>query len=188
MYFKTDLTLIDFQAMETIERQYYTPDFIAPADSSYAWYLHWPDSVLAAFENDQLVGFMNLFPIHDGLYQQILEGTFNDAGLTEKDIRIPVPPKTGTAPVYVLFLSCVAVDKQHLNKGIARALLSAYLERYTAYEQAGCVFGNIVTDNVTEAGLKFSQAIGLTPRRQSDHDSWICTGTYESLKRSLSND
>lgn len=181
MYFKKNLTLTDFQAMEAIERQYYPPDFIASAENSYSWYLHWPNSVLAAFENDKLIGFMNLFPIHDKLYSQISEGTFNDSGLTKYDIHIPVQSDT----TYKLFLSCVAIDKKHLNKGIASKLLNAYLELYQEYEQAGCIFGKIVTDNVTEAGLKFSKAIGLTPIRQSDHDSWICSGTYEFLKRRI---
>lgn len=188
MYFKSNLTLKDFQAMEAIERQYYPQNFIAPAESSYAWYLHWPNSVLAAFKEDQIVGFMNLFPISKTLYAQILEGSFNDAGLTKDDIRIPEPVEKESDSPYPLFLSCVAIDSQHLNKGIARALITAYLKVYEGYEELGFVFDNIITDNVTEAGLKFSKAIGLTPIRQSNHNSWICVGTYESLKRSLSHE
>lgn len=188
MYIKTNLNFSDFQAMETIERQYYPPEYIAPAETSYSWYLHWPDSILAVFEDDKPVGFMNLFPVHDGLYQQIQSGTFNDALLKVEDIRVPVPSATGSDHPYALFLSCVAVDRNYLKKGIARTLLKAYLERYTMYEKEGYAFGDLITDNVTEAGLQFSKSIGLTPLRQSDHQSWICTGTFNSLRRSLSND
>lgn len=188
MYFKSNLTLMDFQAMEAIERQYYPPNFIAPAESSYAWYLHWPNSVLAAVQEDRIVGFMNLFPISEALYAQILEGSFNDAGLTKEDIRIPETAERDSDSPYALFLSCVAIDTNHLKKGIARTLLGAYLKIYEGYEEKGFAFDKIITDNVTEAGLNFSKTIGLTPIRQSDHKSWICTGTYESLKRSLSHE
>jgi hypothetical protein len=187
VYFKANLSLIDFQAMEAIERQYYSTDFIAPADIAFTWYLHWPNSVVAAYESDQLVGFMNLFPICETLYMQILDGTFNDARLTKHDILIPITQEAGPHPVYALFLSCVAIDKHHLNRCIARKLLCTYLEIYNSYEQDGCIFDKIITDNITESLLKFSKAMGLKPIRQSDHDSWICTGTYESLKRNLSH-
>lgn len=183
MYIKEHLTIDDFKSMAQLESKYYSSDFITPAEDSYDWYKFWSHSVKTLFDQGTLVGFINLFPISQNLFNDISSGSYNDKYLTYEDIEIPVQLST----VYHLFLSCVVIDEKYRHSNALHLLLNSYIDLYDDYIKEGFHFESVITDNVTEKGVRFSSSIGLEVLCQSDHQSTICSASYESFKRAILN-
>lgn len=167
---KRVLTLDDFLAMEALERSYYDPAYIAPAAEAYAWYRAYPASTVARFsEGGALLGFINLFPVQKAVFDALMNGTFNDSTLTVDDIA---PAENAS----FLFLSCIAVAPEARGRGLSEELLLEAVAQYRLSKNA-----LLVTDNVTEAGARFSERIGLRFIKTSDHNSRIYAGEWENV-------
>ena len=191
-----------FEEMERLEAGCYCPEFIAPAAEAYAWYLRLPDSTVALADGaGAVVGFVNMFPVTDGVYRALRAGTFNDADLKASDVvdvsglaAGPGPgsegapasgPRPGSegapapGPLH-MFLSCIVVDRAHRGGEVARALLREAVARYERIE--GLV-DEIVTDNVTPEGVRFSRRWGFAPVCASDHASQVFAQPYAAFVR-----
>ena len=189
-----------FEEMERLEAGCYGPEFIAPAAEAYAWYLRLPDSTVALADGaGAVVGFVNMFPVTDGVYRALRAGTFNDADLKASDVvdvsglaAGPGPgsegapasgPRPGSegapapGPLH-MFLSCIVVDRAHRGGEVARALLREAVARYECIE--GLV-DEIVTDNVTPEGVRFSRRWGFAPVCASDHASQVFAQPYAAF-------
>ena len=66
------LTLSDFHQMYAIERAYYDPRYITPPQEAFRWYQAYPLSTLAVKEGEMVAGFLNLFPVRQEVFAQIL--------------------------------------------------------------------------------------------------------------------
>lgn len=175
---KQQLTLSDFYEMERLEKRYYPSDYITAAAMSYAWYTHWPDCIRAAAFRDSVIGLINLFPIRESLYQTIKSGGYNDKYLTSQDILIPTRGDKGLH----LFLSCVVVDAQYRRFNPLSLLLESYISLYDSYIDAGLSIKSMITDNVTQEGVRFSESLGFIREAKSDHASIICTAEYSRFR------
>lgn len=163
MHILSTLSLDHFQQMELLERQFYPEEYITSAAEAYAWYLAYPPSVAAMVDQDQVIGFINLFPIKEKIFQGLMAGTFNDKYLTAENIQ-----KDISQPGQFLFLSCVVIAEAYRKTNALQALLAHYV---ACYEQH--LVDWIITDNVTSAGEGFSKKMGLSPHLPSDHGSQI---------------
>lgn len=179
-----------FEEMERLEAGCYGPEFIAPAAEAYAWYLRLPDSTVALADGaGAVVGFVNMFPVTDGVYRALRAGTFNDADLRASDVvdvsRLaagPGPKSEGaptSGPLH-MFLSCIVVERAHRGGEVARTLLREAVARYERIE--GLV-DEIVTDNVTPEGVRFSRRWGFAPVCASDHASQVFAQPYAVFVR-----
>lgn len=191
-----------FEEMERLEAGCYGPEFIAPAAEAYAWYLRLPDSTVALADGaGAVVGFVNMFPVTDGVYRALRAGTFNDADLKASDVvdvsglaagpgpksegaptSGPQPGSEGvptSGPLH-MFLSCIVVERAHRGGEVARALLREAVARYERIE--GLV-DEIVTDNVTPEGVRFSRRWGFAPVCASDHASQVFAQPYAVFVR-----
>ena len=191
-----------FEEMERLEAGCYGPEFIAPAAEAYAWYLRLPDSTVALADGaGAVVGFVNMFPVTDGVYRALRAGTFNDADLRASDVvdvsglaagpgpksegaptSGPQPGSEGvptSGPLH-MFLSCIVVERAHRGGEVARALLQEAVARYERIE--GLV-DEIVTDNVTPEGVRFSRRWGFAPVCASDHASQVFAQPYAAFVR-----
>lgn len=191
-----------FEEMERLEAGCYGPEFIAPAAEAYAWYLRLPDSTVALADGaGAVVGFVNMFPVTDGVYRALRAGTFNDADLKASDVvdvsglaagpgpksegaptSGPQPGSEGvpTSGLLHMFLSCIVVERAHRGGEVARALLREAVARYERIE--GLV-DEIVTDNVTPEGVRFSRRWGFAPVCASDHASQVFAQPYAAFVR-----
>lgn len=87
--------------------QFYGEEFITPPQEAYRWYQRYPYTVVAAAHNDNIVGFVNLFPVKKHIDEALRAGEFNDHFLTldgVEDIHI-----ASDTPLH-MFLCCVVVD------------------------------------------------------------------------------
>lgn len=179
-----------FEEMERLEAGCYGPEFIAPAAEAYAWYLRLPDSTVALADGaGAVVGFVNMFPVTDGVYRALRAGTFNDADLKASDVVDVSGLAAGPGPGFEgapapgplhMFLSCIVVDRAHRGGEVARALLREAVARYERIE--GLV-DEIVTDNVTPEGVRFSRRWGFAPVCASDHASQVFAQPYAAFAR-----
>lgn len=156
-----------FIQMELLEKQFYSSEFITSVEETYEYYKKYPLTTIAAAEDSKLIGFCCMFPVVDNVFNSIMRGTYNDAMLTYKDIEKIEPPYNKTLH---MFLSCIVVDKQYHKKGVSKYLL---LEQTNNYANIGCNYDYIVTDNVTKAGCRFSEKLGMTFVCKSNHNSSI---------------
>lgn len=179
-----------FEEMERLEAGCYGSEFIAPAAEAYAWYLRLPDSTVALADGaGAVVGFVNMFPVTDGVYRALRAGTFNDADLKASDVVDVSGLAAGPGPGFEgapapgplhMFLSCIVVDRAHRGGEVARALLREAVARYERIE--GLV-DEIVTDNVTPEGVRFSRRWGFAPVCASDHASQVFAQPYAAFVR-----
>ena len=191
-----------FEEMERLEAGCYGPEFITPAAEAYAWYLRLPDSTVALADGaGAVVGFVNMFPVTDGVYRALRAGTFNDADLRASDVvdvsglaagpgpgfegapasgQQPGPEGAPTPGPLHMFLSCIVVERAHRGGEVARALLREAVARYERIE--GLV-DEIVTDNVTPEGVRFSRRWGFAPVCASDHASQVFAQPYAAFVR-----
>ncbi len=163
------LTMDDFWAMAKLESQYYTSDDITPAQESYRWYLRFAPSVFCAKEADQVVGFLNLFPISQSIRDALLAGTYNDANLTAQNILLPKPGEK-----LHLFFSCAVIDQSHRNSTAMEQLLQAYFSYYRQLQQdLPCQMEDVLCDTVTDEGSRFARCLGFTSLGPSKHQSQL---------------
>ena len=161
--------------MYELERQYYDEEFITPIKESYEWYLNRPHSYRVAKQDNKVVGFMCLFPILKHLASDILSGAYSDASMTYEDI-LELSDLEANEP-NTLFLSCIVVEREYRHLSVARMLVSSYCDLYANYH-----VGDVVCDNVTEDGVRFSQKLGMSKVCDSNHQSAIMRGTFEMLQ------
>ena len=115
------LTLSDFHQMYAIERAYYDPRYITPPQEAFRWYQAYPLSTLAVKEGEMVAGFLNLFPVRQEVFAQILAGTFNDR---EMELCQLADPFSGTGTLH-MFLCCIARRLDYQGQGVGGAALKS---------------------------------------------------------------
>lgn len=191
------LTRGHFEEMARLEARFYGDDYITPPDEAYAWYLRAPDTtVVLADGRGRIAGFINMFPVRDGVYEALRSGTFNDRDLTANDVvvvasrpcgasRGGLPGQEGLAPGPRLhmFLSCVVVDDAYRRRSAGTAAGRLLREAVRRYEPVECLVDTVLVDNVTPDGVRFSRRWGFEPVVASDHGSQVFEQPYAAFAR-----
>lgn len=167
-----ELTEQHFEQMAALEAQYYGEDSITPPTEAYRWYKRYPATTIAAAVGDQIVAFVNLFPVKEEIYDALRAGQFNDHTLTLEGL---VDPQTESDEPLHMFLCCVLTEPAYRGLGLTRHLLSLAVEQYEPVQQR-C--RRIITDNVTPEGAAFSRHYGFEQVQTSDHNSLIFEQDY----------
>ena len=171
-----ELSLAHFYQMEALEKRFYSETYITPAQESYAYSVRFPGSTIAASDGGRIVGFVNLFPVRQPVFDAILQGIYNDGTLTAEDLA--QADARASEPLQ-MFLSCIAVEPAYRKQGLTNALLFAAVMQYRPVSDR-CDF--IATDSVTEAGRRFSQRLGFRFVTQTDHASSVSIQRYAEFE------
>ena len=161
----------DFAAMSDLERRCYGKEFITPPQEAFRWYQKDPKTAIAALAGERVAGFINLFPIRTEAYIRLRQGAFNDRDMELSDLA---DPGEGDQ----MFLCCIAVDRSYRAGALTGELLRRAVEVYAPWEER---MDRLITDNVTPAGMRFSERMGLTQIVGSDHGSRVYEGTYRDF-------
>ncbi|MBQ8479000.1 MAG: GNAT family N-acetyltransferase [Akkermansia sp.] len=167
-----ELTEQHFEQMASLEAQYYGEDNITPPAEAYRWYKRYPATTIAAAVGDQIVAFINLFPVKAEIYDALRAGQFNDHTLTLEGLADP--HSESDEPLH-MFLCCVLTEPAYRGLGLTRHLLSLAVEQYEPVQHR-C--RRIITDNVTPEGAAFSRHYGFEQVQTSDHNSLIFEQDY----------
>lgn len=179
MELKKELFFEDFKQMEALEGKYYDQEYITPAEEAFKWYQYEPESIRVVCEGESIIGFCNMFPVREQIYELIEQGLFNDSLLSYQDIyRL----NEKTEFIYV-FLSCILVEESYRGEGVTQLLVREYWKYFNEWVKKGVKVVAVITDNVTAEGENFSKKIGLQLHRVSNHDSKIYQGTFEAFTK-----
>ena len=172
------LTRADFDAMAAMESRFYGEDLITPAEESWHWYERYPFTIVAARgERGEVAGFVNLFPVSEGVHAALLAGAFNDANLTTDDVVDPWAQGAGSEPLHMV-LSCVVVDVPWQGSGLAYRLVAQAAVQYADFAAR---IADVTIDTATPDGDGLARNLGFTLVRPSDHGTQIWQSTWESF-------
>jgi hypothetical protein len=175
---KKELTLDDYLEMQRLEADYYSNDHITPAEEAARWHRHNPWTGVVLTCNNDIVGFIDILPVSEPVFNQIEEGRINDREMTtEHFLSEQVLFQQNGSPVY-LFFSCAVIRQDFRGSDALGHLLKAYLEQLHMLLDRGVVFLRVAGDCVTEEGERFSRKIGLTYQCDSDHGTRIYSGSF----------
>ena len=172
------LARADFDAMAAMEARFYGEDLITPAEESWNWYERYPFTIVAARgEQGEIAGFVNLFPVSEGVHTALLVGAFNDANLTTDDVVDPWEQGADSAPLH-MFLSCVVVDTLWQGGGLAYRLVARAAEQYAEFASR---IADVTIDTATPDGAGLARNLGFTLVCPSDHGTQIWQSTWENF-------
>lgn len=175
------LEYVHFEQMAQLELLYYGEEYITPPREAYGWYLRYPYTVIAAADADNVVGFVNLFPVKPVIYEALRAGRFNDHFLTLDGVEDIYA--ADDAPLY-MFLSCIVVHAAYRAQGLTRFLLQKAVAQYAPLRHR-CT--EVVTDNVTADGEGFSRRYGFRLLCCSDHGSAVYAQSWRDFERVVSS-
>lgn len=170
-----ELTAEHFRQMAELEAKYYGEDCITPAAEAYRWYQRYPATTVAAALGDNIVAFVNLFPVREDIYQALRAGEFNDHNLTLEGLADP--QAEGDEPLH-MFLCCVLTEPSYRGLGLTRHLLSLAVEQYEPMQRR-C--RRIITANVTPEGTAFSRRYGFEAVHTAEDGTCIFEQEYTSF-------
>ncbi len=175
----SSLEYVHFEQMAQLEGLYYGEEYITPPREAYGWYRRYPYTVVAAADAGNVVGFVNLFPVKPAIYEALRAGRFNDHFLTldgVEDIHAAVD-----APLH-MFLSCIVVHATYRAQGLTRFLLQKAVVQYAPLRHR-CV--EVVTDNVTADGERFSLRYGFRLLCRTNHGSAVYVQGWRDFERAV---
>lgn len=171
-----ELSYRQFEEMEAMEKRYYAAEFITPASEAWKWYQEYPLSTIAAQVDEKIIGFVNLFPVKSEIYLLLRAGRFNDSLLRVEHLD------NGRGELCYMFLSCLVVAQEFRGLGVTNMLLNAAIKPYLGFP---CV--SVITDNVTEEGVRFSENFGFSFICESDHHSKIYEQSWVNFVAQIKN-
>ena len=184
MKIKKKLTIADFMEMEAMEKQYYSSDYIADYKDAYDWYAKLNFTSMAIFDQGKIIGFLDLFPVKEPIFDLLKKGMFNDKNLKTEDIVDIRKIKGGR---YNLFLCCIVIDKAYRSTNALKILLKTYVDYYQSFFTQGISFDEVITDNVTVEGERFSEKLGFKKLLKSDHGSVVYCHKFKDLCEVVKN-
>lgn len=179
MRIKGELTLEDFKYMEQLELKYYSEEHVTPSEEAYRWHLANPDTGCVLEEGGRIIGFIDMLPVKRAAFERILSGSFNDKYLTSGDLVSMEKLREGES--VDLLLSCVLVDKEYRKTDALKILLDFSMEYYRGFVKVGIVIDSIITSNVTEDGIRFSERMGFQRIGITDHGTVLFRTTFREF-------
>lgn len=185
MKIKKNLTLEDFKKMKVLESKFYEDEFITPYEEVYDWYSKFEYSIRIVEDKGQVVGFLNLFPIKDEIFNLLKSGEFNDKYLkTDHIVDLKNLDLNKCQNGINLFLSCILIDADYRKTNALKLLLEEYAKYYSKVEERVTI-NNVITDNVTESGARFSRRLGFNKVTDSNHESEVFMINFQKLKENI---
>lgn len=184
MKIKKKLTIADFMEMEAMEKQYYNSDYIADYKNAFDWYEKFSFTSMAIFDEGKIIGFLDLFPVKEPIVDLLKKGMYNDKNLKTEDIVDIRKIKEGQ---FNLFLCCIVIDKAYRKSDASKLLLKTYMNFYQSFLTQGISFDEVITDNVTVEGERFSEKLGFKKLLKSDHGSVIYCHKFNDLCEVVKN-
>lgn len=184
MIIKEKLTFEDFKMMSVLEEKFYDPSHITPPEEAYDWYKKFPYTTRVMEDKNKIIGFVDMFIINDEIFHVMKSGKFNDKNLTSEGI---VDICKMTQDVYHMFLCCLVIEEQYRKTNALKVLLKEHIQFYEKFEEQGIIIDQIITDNVTESGARFSQKLGFQKQTDSDYNSVIYAMDYKKFKENFNH-
>lgn len=176
MNIKKNLTLDDFKEMSRLEKMFYDEDHIAPSEEVQLWYEKFPHAGIVMEDEGKIIGFTDVFPIKDYIFEELKKGTFNDKNLEAEDIADLESMKPGDKTN--MFIGCILILPEYRKTSALYDMLKAHVEYYDQFAKKGIIIENIIADAVSEAGQRYGLKIGFKKVIDTIYDSIIYMQPY----------
>lgn len=193
MEIKDKLNIADFKEMQAMEKQYYNSDYIADYKDAFDWYENFSFTTMAIEDQGKIIGFLDLFPVKESIFYSLKKGMYNDKNLKTEDIvdigkiKDMMDIKKIKDVQYDLFLCCIVIDKAYRKTDAVKLLLKTYMNFYQSFSTQGISFDEVITDNVTIEGERFSEKLGFKKLLKSDHGSVVYGHKFKDLCEIVNN-
>lgn len=179
MRIREEMTLEDFKYMEQLELKYYSEEHVTPYQESYQWHLSDPNMGFVLEDDGRIIGFTDMLPVKQEIFDRLVTGTFNDKYLTTDGLVSMEGLRKGD--IVNLLFSCVLVEKEYRKTDALKILLNATMDYYRSFVEKGILIDSIVTSNVTEAGERFSERMGFERIGISEHQTVIYRTSFREF-------
>ena len=141
-----------------IDKDTYSPELCGIIENLYKRYDFCPDSFILIYDDERLVGYMNIFPIAKKLYEQLNAPDF--FGMRDDDIEPREMEKWSCDKPNDLFVISVAIIPEY-RKGEAIKLLGNSLLAFLRQKDAGGYkIGSIAGSAISAGGENFLKRFG----------------------------
>lgn len=169
------ITLQQMMESDHLEEKYYGREHISGWEKSWEWYQLYPWMTRFVEEDGKIAGLLDFFPVTNEYLEKMLSGELGEDDLASEhilDLNIAPPG------VYPMFLFTILVDEIHRGKGALEMLFADRFSYYDSLAGKGIRFGQVVTENVTVAGCRFSERLGLEKALVKEGGSTIYSLPY----------
>lgn len=120
--------------------------------------------IVAYNEKNSIVGYMNLYPVTDELYNDIKELRIDtDIDISSDDI---LPYERGGK--YKLYIMSVVVTPKYQGTSVSKLLSKGFHEYLQICKVKGVTIDNVLAIAVSNSGVKFSKRLGLKKKGVKD--------------------
>ena len=141
-----------------IDRAVYSPALCGKIENLYKRYDFCPDSFILVYDGDTLAGYLNMFPISDGLYHELNAPDFfrmRDDDIEPREMQAWSQEKEND-----LFIISVAILPEYRGGETIKLLGNTCLAFLREKDEAGYKIGSISGSAISIGGEKFLKRFG----------------------------
>ena len=184
-----NLTLQDFEDMENIEKQYFSPINIMPAAESFELYLKDHNHICCLKQNNRIIGFAMALSLKEKSFNDLKTGKIDETDLGIDDIDL-----SDDAYSYI-YLSSIAIDKSFRNNLTLVKLFKRFRKHISGIISNGANVREVIADVITPEGKKLARRLlRMQPVLITTHNStiyWVDGKTFTRIithsKKQLGN-
>ena len=177
------LTAADFIEIENIEHTYFENDNITNANEVWKWYTKNKLTCVAVRDkNSNLVGSINILPINEKVFNDILNDKINESSIVAEDIL-----QYEDNSLYYMYLSSISIKKELLNNyELITTLLKGALELLNILENRNITIKKIMADASTIHGEKIcKKLLKMDYITETSHNSKIYCSSGENFYKEI---
>lgn len=141
-----------------IDKSVYSPELCGKIENLYKRYEYCPDSFLLVYDGDVLAGYLNVFPISDGLYAQLNAPDF--FGMRDDDIEPHEMDTWRKDKSNHLFIISLAIKTEYRKGEAIKLLGNTCLDFLRQKDKDGYKIGSIAGSAISSGGENFLKRFG----------------------------
>lgn len=153
------LEFSDFEDMYEIDKMVFDDEFIASAETSYAWYKYnnYTHIAVRYTTSGKIVGYFSILPITEELYNKIMSGDFKDKDFTVDNIL-----QYQASAFYYVYIAAVAIHPKYQNTNVFIMLYNGLTDLFISLAQQRKVyFLKVLAEASTVQGEKFCKIMKM---------------------------
>jgi hypothetical protein len=178
------LSFEDHVRMAEIEKNYWNEELISKPEITFEWSKHNPDTIVAVRDTktNLLAGHLSIIPIDDKIYNKIKSGNYVDTEIPIEHIK-----KYDSPGEYKLYCCATAIAPEYKGGPTFKMMIKEYIRKFNSFEKNGIYLTDVISDNLTSIGEKFSKISGMNLINTSNHNSKIMWTDGLMFKKKLIN-
>jgi hypothetical protein len=172
-FFRVDRRVFPDEYKELTENE------LGSSSLSREWYARNPSIYTVLLSGSEVVGYCNLMPLEDAVYQQILDGSLTDGQISPRMVRSFDRPGA-----YKVFCCGVGIVEEYRRGGSGlRDLLRGVWRRWAELADRGCYVSELAGVAWSEDGRALCEGLRLHHlRKHSRYGDVYCARTVDGAR------